>query len=66
MRTGVKVAEHPEDLIGLPLGQQQKTVIVQIAQASFGSFTIGILVIAAVTALIWFWQLILHLTDFLF
>ena len=52
MRTGVKVAEHPEDLVGLPLGQQQKTVIVQIAQASFGSFTFGILVIAAVTALI--------------
>lgn len=52
MKTGVKVAEHPEDLIGLPLGQQQKTVIVQIAQASFGSFTIGTLVIAAVTALI--------------
>ena len=52
MRTGVKVAEHPEDLVGLPLGQQQKTVIVQVAQASFGSFTIGILVIAAVTALI--------------
>ncbi len=52
MRTGVKVAEHPEDLVGLPIGQQQKTVIVQVAQASFGSFTIGILVIAAVTALI--------------
>ena len=52
MKTGVKVAEHPEDLVGLPLGQQQKTVIVQIAQASFGSFTIGTLVIAAVTALI--------------
>ena len=52
MKTGVKVAEHPEDLIGLPLGQPQKTVIVQIAQASFGSFTFGILVIAAVTALI--------------
>jgi amino acid transporter len=52
MKTGVKVAEHSKDLIGLPAGQQQKTVIVQIAQASFGAFTIGTLVIAAVTALI--------------
>lgn len=52
MRTGVKVAEHPEDLIGLPEGQTQKTVIVQIAQASFGAFTLGTLIIAIVTALI--------------
>jgi amino acid transporter len=52
MRTGVKVAEHPEDLIGLPIGQNQKTVIVQIAQATFGSFNLAILVIAGVTALI--------------
>lgn len=52
MRTGVKVAEHPEDLIGLPEGQAQKTVIVQIAQASFGAFTLGTLIIAFVTALI--------------
>lgn len=52
MKTGVKVAEHSEDLIGLPAGQQQKTVIVQIAQASFGSFTLGTLIIAAATALI--------------
>jgi hypothetical protein len=52
MRTGVKVAEHPEDLIGLPEGQAQKTVIVQIAQASFGAFTLGTLIIAIVTALI--------------
>lgn len=52
MKTGVKVAEYSEDLIGLPTGQQQKTVIVQIAQASFGSFTLGTLIIAAATALI--------------
>jgi amino acid transporter len=52
MRTGVKVAEHPEDLIGLPEGQAQKTVIVQVAQASFGAFTLGTLIIAIVTALI--------------
>lgn len=52
MRTGVKVAEHSEDLIGLPEGQAQKTVIVQIAQASFGAFTLGTLIIATVTALI--------------
>lgn len=52
MRTGVKVAEHPEDLIGLPEGQAQKTVIVQIAQASFGAFTLGTFIIATVTALI--------------
>lgn len=54
MKTGVKVAEHPENLIGLPEGQAQKTVIVQIAQASFGSFTLGTLVVAIVTALILF------------
>ena len=52
MKTGVKVAEHSENLIGLPEGQVQKTVIVQIAQATFGNFFIGTLIIAAVTALI--------------
>lgn len=52
MKTGVKVAEHPENLIGLPEGQSQKTVIVQIAQATFGNFLIGTLIIASVTALI--------------
>ena len=52
MRTGVKVAEHSENLIGLPEGQVQKTVIVQIAQATFGNFFVGTLIIAAVTALI--------------
>ncbi|MGA1311050.1 MAG: APC family permease [Candidatus Nanopelagicales bacterium] len=51
-RTGVKVAEHSENLIGLPEGQAQKTVIVQIAQATFGNFLVGTLIIAAVTALI--------------
>ncbi len=52
MKTGVKVAEHSENLIGLPEGQVQKTVIVQIAQATFGNFFVGTLIIAAVTALI--------------
>ncbi|MFM1826411.1 MAG: hypothetical protein RLZZ37_1046 [Actinomycetota bacterium] len=52
MKTGVKVAEHSENLIGLPEGQAQKTVIVQIAQATFGNFFIGTLIIASVTALI--------------
>ena len=52
MKTGVKVAEHSENLIGLPEGQVQKTVIVQIAQATFGNFFVGTLIIASVTAMI--------------
>ncbi len=50
--TGVKVAENSEDLIGLPAGEEQKTVIVQVADAVFGSFGIGVWYISIATALI--------------
>jgi amino acid transporter len=52
LQTGVKVAENDADLIGLPPGQEQKTVIAQIAQAVFSGFPIGAAVVAVVTALI--------------
>ncbi len=50
--TQVKVTEFDADLIGLPAGENQKTVIAQIAQAVFGSFTIGFLYVSFSTALI--------------
>ena len=37
--TKVKVAESTEDLIGMPPGTEQKTVIAQVAQAVFSNFT---------------------------
>ena len=43
--TQVKVTEFDEDLIGLPEGQPQKTVIVQIADAVFHHSSIPVLVI---------------------
>jgi amino acid transporter len=56
--TGVKVTENNSDLL-LPDGQpaytdpqQQKTVMVQIAQAVFGSFHLGTFLVTATTALI--------------
>jgi len=52
LKTGVKVAEHDADLIGLPVGETQKTVIAQIANAVFSDFRIGALVVAGATALI--------------
>ncbi len=52
MLTGVKVTEFDQDLIGLPAGQEQKTVIVQVAQAVFGSFGVGVIVVSLMTALI--------------
>jgi amino acid transporter len=52
LKTDVKVAENSEDLIGLPEGEPQKTVITQIADAVFGSFQPGYLFIAVTTALI--------------
>lgn len=53
-KTGVKYVDpaHSSELVGLPPGQDQKTVIAQVAQAVFGNFTIGYLYIAVVTALI--------------
>jgi amino acid transporter len=52
LASGVKVTGNDADLIGLPEGQSQKTVIVQIAQAAFGEFEIGTLVVSLATALI--------------
>ncbi|MFB9903303.1 APC family permease [Allokutzneria oryzae] len=51
--TGVKIAEHPEtQLVGAPEGYQQKTMVVQIANAVFNEFPAGAFFIAGVTALI--------------
>ena len=52
LATNVKVAESNELLIGLPEGQEQKTVIAQVAQAVFSDFPIGALIVSVVTALI--------------
>lgn len=52
LTTGVKVTGDDADLVGLPEGQSQKTVIVQIAQAVFGSFEAGVLIVSLATALI--------------
>jgi amino acid transporter len=52
LTTGVKVTDDDADLVGLPEGQPQKTVIVQIAQAVFGDFGIGVLLVSLATALI--------------
>ena len=52
LKTGVKVTSDDVDLIGLPAGQPQKTVIVQVAQAVFGSFDVAVIAISIATALI--------------
>ena len=52
LTTGVKVAANDADLIGLPPGEPQKTVIVQVAQAVFGSFDAAVVVVSIATALI--------------
>lgn len=52
LKTGVKVTGDDADLIGLPAGQPQKTVIVQVAQAVFGSFDVAVIAISIATALI--------------
>jgi len=52
LKTGVKVTDKNENLIGLPEGAQQKTVIVQISEATFGNFSLGTLIVAVATALI--------------
>lgn len=52
LSTGVKVTGDDADLVGLPDGQPQKTVIVQVAQAVFGDFGIAVLIISLATALI--------------
>ncbi|GAA1447290.1 APC family permease [Mycobacterium cookii] len=51
--TGVQVVDNPAaQLTGIPHDYQQKTLMAQIAQAVFGGFQIGFLLIAVVTALI--------------
>ncbi len=50
--TDVKVAENSENLIGLPAGEEQKTVITQVAAAVFGNFELGYWFIAGATAAI--------------
>ncbi|CAB4683600.1 unannotated protein [freshwater metagenome] len=52
IKTRVQVTEFDKDLIGLPDGQSQKTVIVQVASAVFGNFEFAVLVISLSTALI--------------
>lgn len=52
LKSGVKVTENDADLIGLPAGQAQKTVIVQIAEAVFPQWHGFVLFIALATALI--------------
>jgi amino acid transporter len=52
-KTKVQIVDDPAtQLSGIPRDYQQKTLVTQIAQAVFGSFQIGFLLIAAVTALI--------------
>ena len=51
--TRVQIVDNPAtQLAGIPHDYQQKTLVTQIAQAVFGSFQIGFLLIAVVTALI--------------
>ncbi len=50
--TKVKVTEFDRDLVGLPPGEGQKTVIAQIARAVFGDFNAGFLYVSFATALI--------------
>ena len=50
--TKVRITELNSDLIGLPVGQEQKTVIVQVAQAVFSNFPLGATIVSIVTALI--------------
>lgn len=52
-KTGVKVATRPaEQLVGAPVGYQQKTVVAQLAETVFDGFPAGLWIIAGVTALI--------------
>ena len=50
--TKVKVTEFNADLIGLPAGQSQKTVIAQVAEAVFSNFTPMFIYVSVTTALI--------------
>lgn len=50
--TGVRITEDPTQLIGLPEGQTQQTVIVQISAAVFGSVGLLVILVAVATMLI--------------
>lgn len=50
--TGVRITEDPSTLIGLPDGQSQQTVIVQISSAVFGSAGFWVVLVAVATLLI--------------
>lgn len=52
VRSGVKVTEYDADLLGLPKGSEQKTVIAQVADAVFQNFSLGFYYMAGVTAII--------------
>lgn len=52
LHTGVTIAEDPSTIIGLPDGQPQQTVIVQIASAVFGNATFLVVIVAVATLLI--------------
>jgi len=52
LKTGVKYAENVKDIVGLPAGQEQKTVIVQVADAVFHNSHVVVLIIAIATAVI--------------
>lgn len=52
LKTGVQVAEHDWQVIGLPEGETQKQVVVQVANAVFGGFEAGAWYVAIMTALI--------------
>ncbi len=52
LHTGVQIVEDPATLIGLPAGEQQQTVIVQISTAVFGSIEWMIILVAIATMLI--------------
>jgi amino acid transporter len=52
LTTGVKVTASDADLVGLPAGQAQKTVIVQVAEAVFGDFAVAVIVVAVATVLV--------------
>jgi amino acid transporter len=52
LATGVRVTEFDDDLIGLPEGQAQKTVIVQVANAVFDNAYLPVITITFATVLI--------------
>lgn len=52
-KIGVQLVDDPRtQLAGTPPGYHQKTLVAQLAEAVFGSFHVGFLLIATVTALI--------------